>query len=166
MNKNDNPILDFENINFVNFNNFKYKDIFYKFCDLYPNIEKERIEIANFDKDNINKTDLVYCFVYKNNLLKIGSTTTSFKNRVQSYNCGKKKYREIGTCSTTNYFVLQSLLNLKETIEVYIYFPEKQKVMFLENEEIKICIPSKVYEKKMLEMLKKENKMPILCTQV
>ena len=64
--------------------------------------------------------------VIDNKILKIGQTITDVKCRIQSYNSGKKKHRKKGTCSTTNYFILQSLLNIDKRVNLYVYFAEKK----------------------------------------
>ena len=76
----------------------------------------------------------MYCFVIDGKILKIGKTDTTMAKRVQSYNCGKKAYRENGTCSTTNYNILQSFLAINKekdgvfgavfslSYDVYVYW--------------------------------------------
>lgn len=52
-----------------------------------------------------------------------------FTGRINSYNCGKRKYRkEGGTNSTTNYWLLQFLINMDTNVVVYGYFPDNQSV--------------------------------------
>ena len=119
MNRND-RILSAKDIkNQLNFDAFKHREKFSFLCDLVPEKDKERLVIKNADSDLAEKRGVLYVFVLDNKLIKIGSTTTSFKDRVQSYNCGKKAYRKSGTCSTTNFFVLQSLLNINKIVKVY-----------------------------------------------
>ncbi|MDR3290095.1 MAG: hypothetical protein LBT02_02310 [Rickettsiales bacterium] len=151
MAKNRNDILlgNFDNLkNEANYSDFKdYQKYFIHLCDLQPNLEKERLEIINCEIDYLNKEGFVYIFVIKDKVFKIGESTTSIKDRIQSYNCGKKTYRKNGTCSTTNYFTLQSLLNINTSIEVYAYFPDEVEYIVLGNEIYKgSASPAKVAE--------------------
>ena len=149
-----------------------YDDLFYKknfkfLCKLRPNKKTENIDIVEDVREknfNIDKKGLVYAFVLGGKLLKIGSTTTEFTGRVSSYNCGKEKNRESGTCSTTNYFVLQSFLKLNQDIEVYAFFSPVIKYLIFDTNK-KFPLPPKEWEKTILEKMKAKNKMPILCTQ-
>ncbi|MCY4576874.1 MAG: GIY-YIG nuclease family protein [Candidatus Kaiserbacteria bacterium] len=167
-NRNDNPlkINDLKKIT-LGFNDLPNKSKFKPLCNIRPNNKKECLEIMPREdaKDSdMRRRGLVYIFVIGKNLLKVGSTTQNFKERVQSYNCGKGKARKRGTCSTTNYFVLQSLLNFKKEVEVYAFFaPKIDRLVFGKKE--KISLPPKQWEKSILKKMKKEDKMPIFCTQ-
>lgn len=167
INKNDNPLTEIDEK--LSFENFQYKDFFEKIATLECDIENEKILVkGEFDKRYEDKINPVYLFVIKGFIQKVGSSTTTFKKRISSYNCGKKAYRNSGTCSTTNFFVLQSFLNIKEDIEVFAYFPEEKDVLInvLGNiVEKKLSMPSKEVEKKILTDLKEKGTMPILCTQ-
>lgn len=148
----------------LNFNDFKYKEKFLYMCELFPNIKKERLEIINSNKENINKEGLIYAMIYNDNIIKIGQTILTFEGRLSSYNCGKKAFRENGTCSTTNFFVLQTLLNLKNNIKVYALIPEMLKFDFMGN--ILEISPSKRIEEVILIGMKKTyGFLPILNTQ-
>ena len=164
MNKNDNPLNSISDVKPVIFNDFEYKDYFKKIFTLYPDVENEKLDIMNSEEETANKRGLVYCFVIDGILLKIGSSTTSMKARIQSYNCGKESYRENGTCSTTNFFILQTFLNIGKEVDVYAYFPETILFdVFGKKEES--SLPAKKYEKTILENLKKNNMFPSLCSQ-
>ena len=60
-------------------------------------------------------------------VFKIGQSRKNWIERLNSYNCGKKKYRDKGgTNSTTNYKILQSICNIQKfhpeiTFNVYLY---------------------------------------------
>lgn len=166
-NKNDNPLTEIDET--IPFEEFKEKDYFSKIAVLESEVKKEKISVKKvIDEKYSKRRSLVYVFVIDGFIQKIGSTTTSMKDRISSYNCGKKKYRENGTCSTTNFFVLQSFLNLNKEIEIFAYFPEVsiQRVdYFGEVLEEEVSQPSKNFEKYILERLKKEGRMPILCSQ-
>ncbi len=85
----------------------------------------EKLEINAIDEKNMKNEGLVYVFVIQGKIFKIGHSITPITKRVQSYNCGKVEYRKNGTCSTTNYFVLQSLLKINKIVQVYAFFPEQ-----------------------------------------
>ena len=164
MNKNDSPLTGMNEILDISFDNLEHRKYFKPLFTLVPE-KNEKIVITNIlDKKNLNKRGLVYCFVIDGILLKVGSTTTSMKARVQSYNCGKESYRKNGTCSTTNYFVLQTFLNIGKEIEVFAYFPEEIVFDVFGHEE-KSSLPAKYYEKTILSQLKKNKTFPTLCTQ-
>ena len=164
MNRNDRIISDKDIIDQMDFDSFEDKDKFSFLCDLVAEKKRERLVIQNANPDLIEKRGVLYIFVLDNKLVKIGSTTTSFWDRVQSYNCGKKAYRTRGTCSTTNFFVLQSLLNINKIVKVYGFFPgEIELDVFGERE--RISLPAKRFEKKLLTLLKKKGTLPIMCTQ-
>lgn len=146
------------------YKNFEYKEHFSSLCDLVPDLENERIRIENAMPELVRKPGFVYAFVLDDKLIKVGSTITPIRERVTSYNCGRKAYRKAGTCSTTNYFVLQSFLNIGRRIKVYAYFPPTLK--FKMFGEFALISPVKNVEKKILTELKqKYGKLPVMCTQ-
>lgn len=163
MNKNDKPISNVDGS--FSLEEFDFVDRFVKISTLKPLISKEKIEAdIIYDKRYSSRRGIVYVFVIDGKVVKIGSSTTSMKARIQSYNCGKQAYRDSGTCSTTNYFVLQSFLKINKPIDVYGFFPESIVVdVFGVDEEV--SIPPKIYEKNILKHLKEEDKLPVLCTQ-
>lgn len=163
-NKNDIPLTKNDLNGILKFSNFEFKKYFEKLCEIVPDVDNEKVFISN-ENEKINKSELIYAFVYNGELLKIGSTTTSFKKRIQSYNCGKKIYRKSGTCSTTNYFVLQTFLNINEKIDVYVFFPPSFKIDDDFLGKIEISVPAKKYENKILDRMKKNGVFPVLCTQ-
>lgn len=164
MNKNDIILSEKDMINQMNFNEFKYKDKFHFLCDLVPERDKERLVIKNPLSNLIDRKGILYLFVLENKLIKVGSSTVSFKERVSSYNCGRKAFRKNGTCSTTNYLVLQTLLNINKVIKVYSFFTE-EIALDVWGEKETISLPTKRFEKKILTELKDKGKLPILCTQ-
>lgn len=149
------------------FDDFEYKEYFEHICDLIPDKENEKlnIELINIEKTE-QKEGLVYVFVIDKKIFKIGHTITSFKKRIQSYNCGKTEYRISGTNSTTNYFVLQSLLNIGKRVNIYAFFPKQPTYELFGNEYQDSFPPSKRAENIILnEFLVKHKKKPIGCTQ-
>jgi hypothetical protein len=168
--KKNRNIVSLKNIsdlnNEVNYNNFEHKNKFSHLCNLIPNKELEKLEIEVIDSDNIKNNGLVYIFVINNKIFKIGHTITSMVKRIQSYNCGKIEYRITGTNSTTNYFVLQSLLNIDEVVNVYVYFTEKPKYKVFGKTYQDGKQPAKTAENIIInDFIKNHNKKPIGCTQ-
>jgi hypothetical protein len=163
-NKNDIPI-DFVPTN-LSFEYFKYHMYFQKIAELEPDLDKETINLTNIiNNDYLTKKGLVYIFVIDGYIVKIGSTTTSIKERIKSYNCGKENYRKNGTCSTTNYFILQSFLKIGKKIEIFAYYPETFEINIFGDLKKDIPFPPKEYEKVLLSYLKEEGELPYLCTQ-
>ena len=165
MNKNDDIHYLEKNIQTQElYNDFEYKKHFEKRFVLIQNHEQERIEVENYD-EKTDRDGCVYAFVINGRLIKIGSTTTSFKKRVQSYNCGKKAHRKKGTCSTTNFFVLQNLLNYNKKVDVYVLYPPKKTTKW-EGYKIQERFPSsKSIEKIINTRLKEHGVLPALNTQ-
>ena len=162
-NKNITPLKlqDLQNEFF--YKDFEYKNYFEHLCNLIPNRGEEKIEIGN---SNFSKEGLVYVFVIEEKILKIGQTITNIKGRIQSYNCGKTEYRIAGTNSTTNYFILQSILKINKKVKVYAFFPDMPKFSIFGKEYQSSYPPAKVAENKILEdFIKKHKKKPVGCTQ-
>lgn len=119
MNRND-RIFTREDIKyFPLLNEIPQLERFVKLGELLPNIENESITIQNANDILLTKKGLVYAFIIDGRVFKVGKTETTMKDRIKSYNCGKRAYRENGTCSTTNYMVLQSFLSINKIVEIY-----------------------------------------------
>lgn len=130
-----------------NFSEYSLKSYFEKIGILKPNCQRERLDCEILNKKYSTLEGLVYCFVIDGKILKIGKTDTTMAERVKSYNCGTKAYRERGTCSTTNYNVLQSFLAINKPVEIWAYFVPPIKVeAFGESFEITTS-PAKFLEK-------------------
>ena len=109
---------------------------------------------------------MIYVFVINKKIFKIGHTITSISQRIQSYNCGKTEYRIAGTNSTTNYFVLQSILNLNKLVQVYAFFPKQPSYEIFGKEYQDGYPPSKRGENEVIKsFIEKHKKKPIGCTQ-
>ena len=134
--------------NEMDYEDFEYKEYFKHICNLIPNKEKERLEIEPIDKDKIKEIGVVYVFVIGEKIFKIGYSINSIIDRVQSYNCGKVEYRISGTPSTTNYFVLQSLLAINRKVKVYAYFPPKVEYQIFEEKGKDAFPPAKKLKRK------------------
>ena len=168
-NKNDNPLRSVADLaNEVDWSKFKYKRDFRHLCDIQPDKANEKITIIASPKNGaVDSTGVVYVFVIKGKIFKIGSSTDSLQGRVGSYNTGKAKYRMHGTNSTTNYFALQTFLNIGEIINVYAYFPVKRSYTIFGEKGSEAFPSAKQVEKKVLRDFKAQHRrLPIGCTQI
>lgn len=167
-NKNDNPLRSVADLaNEVDWNKFNYIKYFKHLCDIKPDKARERIAIiGSLHNAQLNSRGVVYVFVIKGKIFKIGSSTDSIQKRIGSYNTGKAKYRMHGTNSTTNYFALQTFLNIGEIINVYAYFPPKKSFTIFGEKGSEAFPSAKQVEKKVLREFKAHHKrLPIGCTQ-
>ena len=143
-NKNDTPLDDIHALESeIDYTDFLYREHFTHLCNLEPQEERESLIIKSVNRENIDNQGLVYALVVGDKILKIGHTITDIKKRVQAYNCGKREYRKSGTCSTTNFFILQTILNIGSIAEVYAYFPQRQAYKFLVKVAMKRFPPQK-----------------------
>lgn len=150
----------------IDYESFEYKSHFTHICNLVPKQEDEKLEIEILDEKKCKEEGFVYIFVIHSKIFKIGQSITNIKKRIQSYNCGKTEYRINGTNSTTNYFILQSLLALNEKIEVYAFFPPKPSYKIFGKKFKDSYPPSKRAENIIInDFIKKYKKKPIGCTQ-
>ncbi len=149
--------------NEIRWQDYLDKKRFTYYCDLLPDHKYERIVIDNIQDDNLTGVEgFVYVFVINGRILKIGQSITSFKGRVSSYNCGKQKARDKGTCSVTNYFILQSLLKINKTVKVYLMVPDHRDWKLFGETGTVSFPPVKIWERKLLERFqKKHGKSPI-----
>lgn len=147
------------------FQSYKYYKNFRKIGLIIPDRENERIVFNSLEADSEKIENIVYIFTINGDIFKIGHTIKSLKLRIQSYNCGKKEYRKRGTCSTTNYKILQSFLNYNQPIEVYIYECPKIKYLNIDNKEIYVTT-AKQEEHICIEQAKKDyGSKPMGCIQ-
>ena len=150
----------------ISYDDFEFKTYFKLLCHLKANNQLERLDIEVVDKANFSREGLVYVFVIANKIFKIGHTIGTIKDRIQSYNCGKQEYRISGTCSTTNYFVLQSFLKIGENVDVYAFFPDiPEYELFGKKYKDSFPIPKRAENQIICEFMKNHNKKPIGCTQ-
>lgn len=66
----------------------------------------------------------IYILAINGKVAKIGGTYTGMAKRHQSYNCGTRKARAAGTCSTTNFHITEeqySALCKGHTVEWYVF---------------------------------------------
>ena len=167
--KNDRPLKrnDLKGIT-IGLRDLPHRREFKFLCTMEPDAAAEHLYIINEKtgkNSDIRRRGLVYVFIVDGKLLKVGSTAQSFTERVQSYNCGTKSNRwNRGTCSTTNYFVLQSLLAIGKSIRVYAFFTPRITVPIFGKKE-SFPLPPKQWEKNILKTMKLKGKLPVLCTQ-
>lgn len=163
------------------FGDFKMSSFFHKVCDVIIDDEtnlmgnkKRKTEIkfnSCIDSDEWkNHTEWIYIFTCDDKIMKIGGTRTGLAGRCASYLCGRPEFRKSGTCSTTNYVVYASILNLlKDNHKVEMYAKKLNKCTVRVCEfEIDLEMEVQVFhafETKMLESYKEQaGKYPILSS--
>jgi hypothetical protein len=110
----------------------------------------------------------IYIITCDEYIIKIGGTRTGLHGRTGSYLCGRPEYRKNGTCSTTNYTVYQSILNLLIAGHEVAMYAKKLKRYSIKAEEFDMTfeVPVQVFhafETKVLEAYKKQQgKYPFL----
>lgn len=166
-NRNIRIIKSFEELqNEIDYVDFNKKDYFEHICDLIPNKNLERLDIKILDDEKCKIGGLVYVFVVNGKIFKIGQSICNIVKRVQSYNCGKIEYRISGTNSTTNYFVLQSLLSINLPVEVYAFFSDLPEYdLFGKHYKDSWQVSKRAENIIINEFIEKHNKKPIGCTQ-
>lgn len=159
-NKNIVPLKHIDELeNECQWEDFEFKEYFEAIAILEPNLALERLEMRYLNETKCKDEGFVYVFVIENKIFKIGQSITNLKKRIQSYNCGKIEYRINGTNSTTNYFVLQSLLKINKEIIVYAFFPPKPSYEIFGKHFKDSYPPSKRAENIILKaFIKKEGK--------
>ena len=146
-----------ETINWPNFEDYSYRPYMVHAGQMIPDTVNEKL-VWKPDADfQDGYTGLFYAFVVNGKFYKGGKTDNTMKDRIPSYNSGKSEYRKKnGTCSVTNYFVLQTLLNFNVPVDVYCYYVPKAKLeIFGEVVEISVS-PSKYVEGIFLNQANKE----------
>ena len=150
----------------LDYEKFEFKEYFKHICNLIPNQAKEKLDIMVIDEKGCDRSGVVYVFVINGKIFKIGESINNIKSRIQSYNCGKLEYRLKGTCSTTNFFVLQSLLKINKTVYVYAFFPEEPEYEIFGQKFKNSRPPSKTAEALIIQnFIDKHKRKPIGCTQ-
>lgn len=148
--------------NWPYFKDYSLSDKMIHAGQLIPDIDNEKLVWRPNDSFDDNYKGLFYAFVVNGHFYKAGKTDTTLKERIGSYNCGTKGYRNNGTCSVTNYFVLQSLLNFNIPVDVYCFYAPKATLnIFGSNIEISES-PAKYIEGLFLAQANKDfgNKLP------
>ncbi|GHV16191.1 hypothetical protein AGMMS49938_15940 [Fibrobacterales bacterium] len=148
------------------FEDYSHKKDFFLLCKLIPNPEEEKLDIEIIDKEKFDCSGLVYIMVIKGKIFKIGHTINTIKNRVQSYNCGKLKFRLSGTASTTNFYVLQSLLALNSEVFIYAFItPTPEYKLWGETYKDSFPVPKRAENILIKEYIGRYGRKPIGCTQ-
>tara|TARA_B100001059_G_C17527359_1_gene423816 strand:- start:62 stop:655 length:594 start_codon:yes stop_codon:yes gene_type:complete len=115
----------FNQLNITNF----YKICYCKIKELKRYLKASSIPFdyvpLDKHKDQYKKRDeVVYIIVFDGRVVKIGFTTDGMTGRHTSYNAGSRKSRKIGTPSTTNFHVTESIytaLRDGKKVEWYAY---------------------------------------------
>ena len=149
----------------VAWNDYEHRDKFTFVCEAAPKRLDEKLVITGKDNANINRS-CVYAMVIDGRIFKIGSALNGVGGRIGSYNSGRVKYRGRGTNSTTNFRVLQTLLNLKKPVRFYGFFPAIEECEIF-GEKLQEPFPSaKAVEKVVLRrFVETYKRKPIGCTQ-
>jgi len=152
--------------NEIRYDDFEFKNYFEHICNLQPNVAAEKLELMVIDEKGCNRAGLIYVFVIDGKIFKIGQSINNIRDRIQSYNCGKLEYRLKGTCSTTNFFVLQSLLRINEPVYVYAYFTDQPEYEVFDMKFKNNRPPLKTAEHLIIQdFIDRYQKKPIGCTQ-
>lgn len=168
VNKNESPIRTIREIkNEVKWDEYEYSSLFTHYCDVEPNFDNERLEIVHIHEYNlVDVKGIVYVLVVENRIIKMGQSINEFSSRLGSYNSGKMAYRARGTNSGANFFMLQSLLNIKKQVNVYLLAPNHKKWEVLGETGTEPFPPAKIWERILLNKFKsKYGKLPIGNTQ-
>lgn len=149
----------------------------------FPNSKRKFIDGEDFDRilvdyipssgqeNDYKKTKgKVYAIVFDGKIVKIGQTSNTLKDRFGSYACGTREYRKRGTCSVTNYHLMESAYAVMKNggkVEVYSYtIPMITKTINVFGEEKEImCKVAHEYENALLNLYKeKVGRYPVLST--
>ena len=132
--------------NWPNFKDYSFMENMVYAGQLIPDRANEKIVWTPNELFDDNYQGLCYAFVVNGKFYKQGKTDTTLKERISSYNCGKQEYRNNGTCSVTNYFVLQSILNFNVPVDVYVYYIPKATLKIFGKEVEINTSPAKYVE--------------------
>lgn len=151
----------------------KTADAVLNIAENFPNSTREFIKGTTFDKKlvdflpvrsqmhMVNKHNgIIYAIVFDGKIVKLGMSSTTLKDRLQSYNCGTRAAREKGTCSTTNFHIIESiygaiLRGIK--VEIYSYHITSPTVtinMWNDEVPVKMTAVAKEFEKTLLQKYK------------
>lgn len=102
-------------------------------------IRNERIIVDRYEDNNmetIMRTTMGVCYLMtmtiygREHIIKFGSTRTPFLKRLGSYNCGTVKARFKGTCSSTNFKILQSFITTRKDVSLYIWISDESALTY------------------------------------
>ena len=149
----------------ISWEDYNLKHEFKYVCKIKPKKEEEKVEILD-PKENRMKKPCAYVMIVNKKIFKFGATSTGIQKRIGSYNAGTKINRESGKCSVTNYWVLQSIINIGLEVEIYAIFPEKHNVRVLGKKFEEPFPSAKTFEKRVIRLFeKKYGAKPIGNTQ-
>ena len=86
----------------------KHKDRFIKNPEVNP---IQYVPAAGREEQYKEYAERIYILAIDGRVAKIGGTYTGMAKRHQSYNCGTRKARAAGTCSTTNYHITHLIIH-------------------------------------------------------
>jgi len=97
-----------------------------------PNYTGKKVDYLAVDETiwNDNNNEWLYLFTYNSNIVKIGMTTSSLKERMGSYCCGTSRAMSKGSCSTTNFILSECnyiAIYTNINVEIYALYCPKQK---------------------------------------
>ncbi len=165
-NKTDDPIQDIAELSKeVDWDTYEHKDKFTYLCKVTADRKQEKIIITDQVAADMARS-CVYIMVINGKIFKIGTALRGIRARIRSYNTGKMKYRARGTNSSTNFWVLQSFINLEEEVTIYALYPKTQTIEVF-GEKIEEPMPSaKTMEGVIIRLFENEYKTkPIGITQ-
>ena len=134
-------------------------------CTIEPDRKTEKLSIIKEINIDMHKS-CVYVMVIEGKIFKIGVALRGIRGRIGSYNSGKIKYRVKGTNSGSNYWVLQSLINMGVQCNFYGLYPPLKPCVIL-GIEVEEPFPSaKTMEGIVIRKFEeKYDRKPIGCTQ-
>lgn len=165
-NKSDEPLKSVSALQKeIDWEEYEYRTKFEYICKVRPDADGEKLVICEPIEEKMNQS-CVYTMVIAGKLFKIGAALRGMKGRIGSYNSGKVKYRSRGTNSVTNYWVLQSMIKMKQEASFYAFYPPL-KTCELFGEKFSEPFPSaKAVEGIIIRRFeKKYGRRPIGCTQ-
>ena len=118
------------------------------------------------DRQNDMNKSCVYVMVIDGKIFKIGTALRGMKARIGSYNSGKTKYRVRGTNSGSNYWLLQSVINMGAPVIVFALYPDTKNCEVFGISLAEPFPSAKTIEGVVLKLFEEEYGVkPIGCTQ-
>ena len=151
----------------------KTADAVLNIAENFPNSTRNFVNGSTFDKKIVdfipvssrnhmfnNHNGIIYAIVFDGKIVKLGMSSTTLKERLNSYNCGTRAARAKGTCSTTNFHIIESiygaiLRGIK--VEIYSYHITSPTVtinMWNDEVPVKMTAVAKEFEKTLLQKYK------------
>lgn len=168
VNRNESPLRKLSDLNQeIRWSIYDRASLFTHLCTLAPNNDNERLDVREIhDPDLWGRRGLVYAMVVEDRIFKIGQSINTFKDRLGSYNSGRMSFRSRGTNSSSNFFALQTFLQLGHPVEIYALFPDHKTWRFLGETGREAFPSSKVAERIVLGMFRESyDRLPLGCGQ-